>query len=180
MDRYNSAIQSVINSTYQDASQVLIDQHNLAIENMHTAIDSLVEATVVLQEVVTVADMAADANTTEEQQQVQQVLQTQDMSIQQEEIDNFNTALVDVETYANQAAGFLAAAVSTDVTTAIDDYAATNNVAVASYASVQYDFATDYVIFDYGSYGGVAVGSILLGNVKSAEEIYDGIGYERP
>jgi len=177
LDRYNTALDGVINATYKDASQVLIDQHNEAIDNMHTAIDNLIEASVVLTTVVEVADMADNAQTTEEQQQVQQILTTNDMSISQEEVDNFNTALVDVETYANQAAGFLAAALDTNVTTAIDDYAATNNVAVASYSSVQYDFATDYLMFDYDGYIGVAVQGVLMGNVKTAEEIYDAIGY---
>ena len=95
-----------------------MDQHDVAINNMHTAIDNLVEASVALTTVVEVADMASDATTTEEQQQVQQVLTTNDMTISQEEVDNFNTALTDVETFANQAAGFLAAALDTTVTDA--------------------------------------------------------------
>lgn len=177
LDRYNNAIDGVINATYKDASQVLMDQHNEAIDNMHTAIDNLVEASVVLTTVVEVADMAGNATTTEEQKQVQQVLSTNDMSISQEEVDNFNNALTDVETFANQAAGFLAAALDTTVTDAVDDYASTNNVAVNSYTSVQYDFVNNSLMFDYGTNVPSLYITDVLNTVKTADEIYDSIMY---
>lgn len=177
LDRYNNAIDGVINATYRDASQVFMEEHNVAINNMHNAIDNLVEASVVLTTVVEVADMAEATTTTEEQQQLQQVLSTNDMKVDQETVDSFNTSLVEVETFANQAAGFLSAALDTSVTDAVDSYATSNNVAVSSYTSVQYDFLSNSLMFDYGTNVPSLYITDVMGNVKTAEEIYDSIGY---
>jgi len=160
------------------AQDVLLDQHDLAIDNMHTAIDNLVEATAVLQTVATVADMAADATTTDDQLQVQAVLSTTDMSIQQEDVDNFNDALTDVQTFAQQAGAFLAAANDTGMTDQIDNFAAQNNIAMSSYTAVSYVQDVDELMIsfaDNNSY--IAFQGYMTGNTKTADEIYDAIGY---
>jgi len=175
---YNNAIDNVLNTEYLTAQDVLLDQHDLAIDNMHTAIDNLVEATAVLQTVATVADMAADATTTDDQLQVQAVLSTTDMSIQQEDVDNFNDALTDVQTFAQQAGAFLAAANDTGMTDQIDNFAAQNNIAMSSYTAVSYVQDVDELMIsfaDNNSY--IAFQGYMTGNTKTAEEIYDAIGY---
>jgi hypothetical protein len=175
---YNDAISNVLNTEYLTAQDVLLDQHDLAINNMHTAIDNLVEATAVLQTVSTVADMAADAATTDDQLQVQATLATTDMSIQQEDVDNFNDALTDVQTFAQQAGAFLAAANDTGMTDQIDNFAAQNNIAMSSYTAVSYVQDVDELMIsfaDNNSY--IAFQGYMTGNTKTAAEIYDAIGY---
>ena len=175
---YNDAISNVLNTEYLTAQDVLLDQHDLAVENMHIAIDNLVEATTVLQTVSTVADMAADAATTDDQIQVQATLATTDMSIQQEDVDNFNNALTDVQTFAQQAGAFLAAANDTGMTDQIDSFAAQNNIAMSSYTAVSYVQDVDELIISFAdntSY--ISFQGYMTNNTKTAEEIYDAIGY---
>ena len=63
------------------------------------------------------------------------------------------------------------------MTDAVDDYANTNNVAVNSYASVQYDFVNNSLLFDYGTNVPSLYITDVLNTVKTADEIYDSIGY---
>ena len=174
---YNNAINNVLNTSYLTAADILADEHQNAINNMHTAIDDLVAATAVLQTVSAVADMAESANTTQDQLQVQAALATTDMSIDQSDVDNYNTALSDVETYAQQAGAFLAASNNSDITATIDSYAASNNVAVASYTAVSYTQSIDTFIIEFGTDAYIQFTGTFTSNTKSAEEIYGSVGY---
>ena len=51
----------------------------------------------------------ASAGSVEDQQQVQSMLETTDMTITEADVEEYNTAVADVEKYAQEAAGFLAA-----------------------------------------------------------------------
>jgi len=175
---YNNAIDNVLTTSYLTAADVLVEEHNVAINNMHNAIDDLVQATSVLQTVTAVADMAESANTTQEQLQVQAALSTTDMSIDQQDVDNFNNALTDVQTFAQQAGAFLAAANDTGMTDQIDNFAAQNNIAMSSYTAVSYVQDVDKLMIsfaDNNSY--IAFQGFMTNNTKTAEEIYGSIGY---
>ena len=175
---YNTAINNVLNTSYLTAKDVLEDHHNIAIDNMHTAIDSLVEATSVLQTVSVVADMAESATTTEEQVEVQAALTNTDMSIDQQDVDNFNEALTDVQTFAQQAGAYLAASENTGVTNQIDSFASQNNIAMASYTAVSYVQSVDKLMISFGqSDYSISFHGYLTNNTKTAEEIYAAVGY---
>jgi len=175
---YNNALENVRNASYLTAQDILIEEHNVAINNMHTAIDNLVDATAVLQTVSVVADMAAEANTTEEQMQVQVAITNTDMSIDQQDVDNFNDALTDIQTFAQQAGAFLAAANDTNMTDQIDNFAAQNNIAMSSYTAVSYVQDVDKLMISFaGNNSYIAFQGFMTSNTKTAEEIYDSIGY---
>ena len=70
--QYNNAIQTVLNTSYLTAKDVFEEKHNEAIDNMHMAIDDLMGATTKLSTVSVVAELAVNADTTQEQMQVQQ------------------------------------------------------------------------------------------------------------
>lgn len=175
---YNDALSNVRNASYLTAEDVLLEEHNVAIDNLHTAIDNLVEATTVLQTVSVVADMAADATTTQDQIEVQQAITATDMSIDQQDVDNFNDALTDIETFAQQAGAFLTAANDASVTEQIDNFAAQNNIAMSSYTAINYaqDIDQLMIVFDQSnSY--IAYQDFMSGNMKTAQEIYDAVSY---
>jgi len=175
---YNNAIDNVRNTSYLTAKDVLEDQHNIAIDNMHTAIDNLVSATSVLQTVSVVADMAESATTTEQQIEVQAALTVTDMSIDQQDVDNFNDALTDVQTFAQQAGAFLAASNDTNMTDTIDNFAAQSNIAMASYTAVSYVQDIDQLMISFDqSNAYISFQGYMTGNTKTAEEIYDAVGY---
>lgn len=174
---YNDAIDAVLTTQYKTASEVMMDNHITAINNLHTAINDLVSATSVLATVTTVADMAASADTTQEQLQVQAALATTDMSITQADVNNYNTALGDVNKFATEAGAFLAAANNTSITGAIDSFAATSGVAVAAYTAVSYSQSIDQMIitWDAGTY--MSFAGYNAGNTVTADEIYANVGY---
>lgn len=171
-DTYNNAISNVLSASYLNAQDVLQEQHVTAIDNLHTAINDLTSATAVLATVSTVADMAADADTTQEQMQVQQALATTDMTITDAEVDDFNTALADVNTYATQAGAFLAAASNTEITGAIDSFAATSGAAVASYTAVTYQQDIDQMIITWDANTYMSFSGYNTENTITAEAIY--------
>lgn len=176
-DAYNGAIDNVLNASYLNARDVMINEHVAAIDNLHTAIDNLTSATAVLATVATVADMAESANTTQDQMQVQQALATTDMTITEADVDSYNTALTDVNTYATQAGAFLAAANNTQLTNAVDSFAATSNVAVAAYTAVSYQQNIDQMIitWDAGTY--MSFSGYNTDNTVAAKDIYINVNY---
>lgn len=177
VNAYNGAIDTVLTTSYLTARDVLLDQHNTAIDNLHTAINDLVSATSVLATVSTVADMAASADTTQEQLQVQAALATTDMSISTADVDNYNTALSDVNAYATQAGAFLSAANNTNMTSAIDNFAATSGVAVAAYTAVSYTQNIDQMIITWDANTYMSFSGYNTGNTITADEIYQNVGY---
>lgn len=177
VDAYNSAIDTVLNTAYLTAQDVFIEQHNTAIDNLHSAMDDLVAATAVLATVSAVADMAASADTTQEQLQVQAALATTDMTITQAEVDNFNSALGAVESYAQQAGAFLAAANNSNMTAAVDNFAAANNVAVASYTAITYTQSVDQFVIEFGTAAYMEFNGAFASNMKSATDIWGQVGY---
>lgn len=180
---YNDALTNVQNATYYNTSMLLDDQADLALDNMSVAIDALVDATTTFATVSAVADMAAEADTVQEQMDLQDTISAYDMSVTDADVEEYNTALADVETYAQEAAGFLAASNNVQITSSTDDWANQNNISVAAYSSVTYDATTDLLIMEFynqGSeaWGGVGFQGYLTGDFKAAEDIYEaGIAY---
>lgn len=177
VDAYNSAIDGVLQASYLTAQDVFQQEHQTAINSMHSAIDDLVSATSVLATVVTVADMAANADTTQEQLQVQAALETTDMTITQADVDNYNDALTAVETYAQQAGAFLAASNDGNITAAVDNYAAANNVAVASYTAVSYVQDVDKLIFEFGTSAYMEFNGAFTADTLSTTDVWAQVGY---
>lgn len=184
VDAYNNAYDNVLNATYYNTQMLLEDQHDIAMANLSTSVDALVEATTTFATVGAVAEMAAEASagTPEDQIATQEILATTDMSITDADVAEYNTALADVEKYAQEAAGFLAASVDTRITDTSDQWAASNSVSVASYTSVTYDATTDMLFMqfanDTGGYMSIQFDSYLTGSFKTADDIYNtGIAY---
>jgi hypothetical protein len=180
---YNDAIENVKSTTYYNTSMLLEDQSDIALDNMSTAIDALVDATVTFATVSAVAEIASEADTVQEQLEVQEVVSTTDMTISEADVEEYNTALADVETYAQEAAGFLSASTNTSLTSTSDQWAEKNNVSVASYSSVTYDATADILVMRFYSqnsedYRGISFHKFLTKNFVTAEDIYNtGIAY---
>jgi hypothetical protein len=175
MDDYNAAIDAVVNSTYATAQTIFMDAHNAAMGNLNASVDQLVSATTVLSSVGFVADLAANADTTQEQIALQNVL-ISDPSLQvtQIEVDNFNQSLDAVGAYAREAGAFLAAANNSSLTSAVDSFAASNNVAVGAYTAITFHQTMDQYIITWGDAGFAAGWSgYNTGNIKDVNDIYN-------
>ena len=180
---YNTALADVQNATYYNTAMLLEDKAAESLSNMSTAVDALVAATTTFATVGAVAEMAAEADTVQEQMNLQEVVSVSDMTITDADVEEYNTALADVETYAQEAAGFLSAASNTTITSSTDNWAAQNNTSVASYGSVTYDATTDLLIMEFynsnnGTWNGVGFEGYLQSDFKTADDIYNtGIAY---
>lgn len=174
MDDYNAAITAVINAEYATAQTVFMDAHEAAMVNLNASIDQLVNATTVLSSVGAVAEMAAAADTTQEQVALQNVLASDPgLQVTQVEVDNFNQSLDAVGSYAREAGAFLAAANNTSLTSAVDNFAATNGVAVGAYTAITFHQTMDQYIITWAN-DGFAAGwqGYNTGNIKDAADIY--------
>jgi len=178
VDRYNAALDNVANQSYINAQELLLQDAEIAFANMDAAIDDLVVATSVLQEVTVVADMAANAVTEQQQQEVTAAVNMTDMSISQQDVDNFNNAVVQVETYANEAAAFVSAANNVMITTSIEDFATQANVGAAQYTGSTYQAEVDMMIVTFADeYGTMEISGPVGAYTKSATEIYFEVNY---
>ena len=181
VETYNAALSAVQDANYYTAQMVLEEQHELAMTNLSAAVDSLVAATSNFAAVAEVASIASSASTgtVEQQMQAQTMLTSSEYTVTSADVAEYNTAVADVEKYAQEAAGFLAASVNTSMTAAADDWAAQNNVSMANYTSVTYDATSDLLFMSFATeYGGASVSfdSYLAGSFKTVAEIYGNAG----
>ena len=180
---YNDALQNVQSTMYYNTSMLLDDQADIALNNMSLAIDALVDATTTFATVGAVAEMAAEADTVQEQLDLQETVSVTDMSVTESDVEDYNTALADVETYAQEAAGFLAASNNAQITSSTDDWANQNNISMVSYNAVTYDATTDILFMEFlteqnDGWAAVAFEGYLTDEFKTADDIYNaGIAY---
>lgn len=179
---YNAAISNVQSATYYNTANLLEDSAAVSLGNLSVAVDSLVAATVTFAAVSAVSQMASEADTVSERQDLQDTLNTTDMTITDADVSEYNTALAEVETYAQEAAGFLAASRNTNFTSVTDDWAGRNNVRVDQRATATYNAANDRLVMSFMRSEGrkvyLSMGNFLQADFQTVEDIYTaGIAY---
>jgi hypothetical protein len=168
---YNGALQAVLDANYYTSQMLFEDEHEEAMANLDTAVDNLVAASLVLMEVQAVANMAANADTVQEQLVAQAALETTDMSISTADVSAYNTALGAVQTYARDAGAFLAASRNTSLTGATDTFAANSGASLYG-ANVAYSATADIINISAGQAFGVGFQGFLSSNVVTLDEVY--------
>lgn len=172
-DDYNGAIQAVIDATYYDSHQLLLDQYENTMAQLDTAVDTLVDATLVLMTAQTVADMAAQADTVEQQMAFQTILENSPgMQITDAEQGAYNSALASVQDLSREAGAFLAASNNSYVTSTTDAYASQAGVSLYG-GSVAYSATADILTFASGNTFGLGFNGFLQSAQVSAEDVYD-------
>jgi len=168
---YNSDIQGVIDATYYNAEMLFQDQHDQAMVNLDSAIDTLVAATAVLMEVQAVANMAANADTVTEQLAFQAILTNNDMTISAGDVSNYNNALGAVQTYARDAGAFLAASRNTTMTGTVDAYAANTGASLYG-ATVAYSPTFDIMAVNMGQVYSIGLQGLLGADTVTVADVY--------
>jgi hypothetical protein len=168
---YNSDIQGVIDATYYNAEILFQDQHAAAMANLDTAVDQLVAATAILMEVQAVANMAANADTVQEQMAFQTILSNNDMTISAADVSSYNTALGAVQSYARDAGAFLAASRNATMTGTVDAYAANSGTSLYG-ATVTYSATADIMAVSMGQAYGIGLQGLLGANAVTLEDVY--------
>lgn len=173
---YMDALSSVQTHDYavaQTANQMLMQEHTAAMNSLSLAVDDLVLATSALTSATAVASIAAEADTKPEQVALQDMLATEEYSIQAEEVTAYNDSLKAVETYATQAGAFLAAADNTELTASIDNYAQQGNFLVGSYTAITYTQSVDEFVITWADAGfGTGWQGYLTPEMKTTEDLY--------
>ena len=168
---YNADIQGVIDATYYNAEMLFQDQYAATMVNLDSAVDNLVAATAVLMEVQAVANMAANADTVQEQLAVQAVLTNNDMTITAADVSNYNNALGAVQSYAREAGAFLAASRNSTMTGTADAYASNSGTSLYG-ATVAYSATADIMNISATNAFGIGLQGLLQANTVSVEDVY--------
>jgi hypothetical protein len=181
LDNYIAAKDAVLAHDYetaQTAQQMFTQEHAAAMVNLDRAVDSLVDATSVLMTATSVAEVAAEADTSPEQTALQGMLATDEYSIDSTEVDAYNEAAAAVEGYAQQAGAFMAAANNTELTASIDTYAAQGNFVIGTYSAITYTQSVDEFVITWAD-AGFASGwqGYLTEDTKTIQEVYDAGDY---
>ena len=176
LDNYLEAKDLVLGHDYETATtaqQLFTQEYQAAMNDLDEAIDILADASAEILSATGVMEAAATADTSPEQTALQGMIETDEYSIDQAEVDAYNQAVAQVENYAQQAGAFMAAANNTELTASIDSYATQNNFVVGSYTAITYTQSVDefVILWDNDGFGSGWQG-YLEDDMKTASEIY--------
>jgi hypothetical protein len=166
-DAYNQALAAVQNAvyTYNPGAQEYFDnQADQAMNEVNTAVDTFVEASQAVIEVVVVNQMAEDAQNAGDERgamALQEYIEANDVVLADAEVDFYNESLENVESAAQVAAAYFAVANDEDLVAAADDMAYDIRVTYQEAATSFFDVATQavWVSFD----GGETIQGLALG-----------------
>lgn len=158
-DAYNAAVLAVKNQTYTydpNSQQYFEDQAASAMDVVSETIDAYVDAAQVLIEVATVNEMAQDAAEAQDDRQamaLQDYMNANDVTLEDQEVDQYNDALIAVHEATQVAAAYMAVANDESLQEIADDMAFDLRVTYQESASVFFDAATQsvWVSFDGGT-----------------------------
>jgi hypothetical protein len=174
---YQDAVAAVLAADYntaQNAQELFMQQHEGAMANLTAAVDNLVDASFVINQALAVQELAAVADTRPEQAALQGMLQDSTYTIELGEVVAYNDAIGAVESYAQQAGSFMAAANNSDLTASIDSFAAQNNITMGAYTAVTYVQSIDEFIIEWGMDGYTSGwNGYLTSEMQSANDLYN-------
>jgi hypothetical protein len=176
---YKASLDKVLAHDYAtatDAKQLFTQEHTAAMHQLTLAVDLLTSATSVLSTATAVSAIAAEADTKPEQVALQNMLATDEYTIQASEVATYNNSLEQVEKYAQQAGAFMAAANNTELTTSIDTYTAQNNLIAGNYTAITYTQAADEFVITWAD-AGTGWSGYLTEDMKDADDIYGANSY---
>jgi hypothetical protein len=176
---YKASLDKVLAHDYAtatDAKQLFTQEHTAAMHQLTLAVDLLTSATSVLSTATAVSAIAAEADTKPEQVALQNMLATDEYTIQASEVATYNNSVEQVEKYAQQAGAFMAAANNTELTTSIDTYTAQNNLIAGNYTAITYTQAADEFVITWAD-AGTGWSGYLTEDMKDADDIYGANSY---
>jgi hypothetical protein len=133
VNAYNQALSGMITYLpYGSAQDYLEEQAAAELALMEAAIDDFTTVVVDMLAVQEVAELAAEADTPDEEAAVQEYVtsNTDALTIDQSDADAYNQSLDSIETHANAAGAFLGVAANPDAVAFLDQGAMDNNTRV--------------------------------------------------
>jgi len=176
LDAYLDAHALVIGHDYETATtaqQLFTQEYQGAMNDLDAAIDLLADASAEILTATGIMETAAAADTSPEQTALQGLMGTDEYSIDQAEVDAYNQAVAQVESYAQQAGAFMAAANNADLTASIDSYAQVNNFVVGNYTTITYTQNIDEFVINWDDDGfGSGWQGYLTDDMVDADDIF--------
>lgn len=175
---YNQAIAAVQNATYTydpGAQEYFDDQADIAMNEVNIAVDTFVQASQAVIEVVVINEMAQDAQNAGDEREamaLQEYIEANDVMLADAEVDMYNDALDSVESAAQVAAAYMAVANDAELVAAANEMAYDVRVTYEEAASSFFDIATQgvWVSFDGGN---TIQGLMLSGYFVTVESIIE-------
>lgn len=170
-DAYNAAVAAVQAATYSydpGADQYFQDQADQAMDTVSEMIDAYVEAAQQIIMVATVNEMAQDAQSAPDEREamaLQEFMGANDVALQDEDIETYNTALSNTENAIQVAAAYMAVVNDENLLDQADNMAREFNVTFEEAASIFFDLDTTavWVSFDDGAtIQGLQVGNYFV------------------
>lgn len=149
---YNNSVNDVSQRIYYNTQMMLEDKYEENMVALDIAVDTFIEATATIAIAVEVADKAesTDQSSVEQQEQLQEFVQTNDVKIEQQDVNEYNNALSDIETYSQNAAAFLAASRMEQITGSVDNDAQAYNLNM-SQANATFNASQESLTFSWAS-----------------------------
>ena len=157
----------------ETAEQMFMQEHAANMNSLGIAVDNLTAASSVIMTAVEVAAIAGEADTKPEQVELQNLITTDAYSIDAVEVDDYNQAVVAVESFAQQAGAFMAAANNTELTASIDSYATQGNFMIGTYTAISYTQSVDEFVITWSDSGfNSGWQGYLNPQMKDAQDLY--------
>ena len=151
---YNDALSAMADMEFYTAQDFLMDQGEIAIANMETAIETFTEAATeiaVILEVTTMAEEAAQNNSDPEMQEVAEFAEANEaaLTLQAETVTEYNDSLEEVEGYAQEAAAYIGVANDADSVAFFDNSAEQADSSFVDEVTATFSTTNNWVKLDF-------------------------------
>ena len=151
---YNNALSTVADMQFYTAEDFLLDQGDIALANMETAVDTFTEAATeiaVILELTSMAEAAVETGTSTDAQTVAEFADTNEASLtlQAETVTEYNDSLEDIEGYAAEAAAFIGIANDESSVAFFDQSAKNANSSFVDEVQATYQTSNNWVKLNF-------------------------------
>ena len=156
---YNNALAAVQNTvyTYDPGAQEYLDQQaDLAMSEVNMAVDTFVQAAQAVIEVAVVNEMAQDAQNApdaRESMALQEYIETNNVVLEDAEVDFYNDSLKGVETAAQIAGAYMAVANDAEMVATANQTAYDMKATYAEVSNSYFDSTSGQLFIDFATFG---------------------------
>lgn len=171
---YNDALAGVQDALYFTTKMALEEKYEESMVKVSEAVDNFIVASVqlsVVEEVAEKAEVAQQSNAVEDQIAVQEFVETNDVTLKQETVVEYNQSLEEIAVNARDAGAFLAASKNEALTSISDEHTQDFGQSMAE-ASISYSATNDILSIEWASnIGNVSFHDFLTGDYVSAADV---------
>jgi hypothetical protein len=171
---YSEALEGVRNTLYYTTKMALEEKYENSMVKVSEAVDNFIVASVqlsVVEEVADKAEVAQETNAVEDQIAVQEFVETNDVTLKQETVVEYNQSIEDIAVNARDAGAFLAASKNEQLTSLSDEHAQDYGNSMAE-ASISYSATNDILSVQWATNtGGIEFHDFLWGDYVTASEV---------